>query len=278
MQGILGLAGLIIFVMFYFLFPETSQPGARYIDKMEATPDSRKPFVFINPLQPLWLLRSPSLLLTAVFLSTPIISVFVLLVPLSYTIGIRYNIPNEALIGACFLPAGLGNMLGAIVVGRISDHTVIKWRKKRGGVWFPEDRLRASLTPFAITVPLSVLAFGLVNKYVDGNLGLMLSLVCLFFNGFGADMAYGPCAAYLVDVMHSRSAECLAAVTALRFVLLALAVAAALPMIDTYGIVVTNVVSAVLVWISYVVLCFIIKFGGQMRAWKDVGFSTAENN
>jgi len=91
-------------------------------------------------------------------------------------------------------------------------------------------------------------------------------------------MAYGPCAAYLVDVMHSRSAECLAAVTALRFVLMALAVGAVLPMIDTYGIVVTYALSAVLVWISFVVLCCIIKYGGQMRAWNDVGFSTAENN
>ena len=75
--------------------------------------------------------------------------------------------------------------MGAIIIDRISDHTVIKWRKKRGGVWFPEDRLRASLTSFAIIVPISVLTFGLVNKFVDGNLGLGLSLVCLFFNGLG---------------------------------------------------------------------------------------------
>ena len=75
--------------------------------------------------------------------------------------------------------------MGAIIIGRISDHTVIKWRKKRRGVWYPEDRLRAALIPFAIFVPLSVLGFGLVNRFVDGTLGLVLSLVCLFFNGVG---------------------------------------------------------------------------------------------
>ena len=70
-------------------------------------------------------------------------------------------------------------------MGRVSDYTVIKWRRKRKGVWYPEDRLRAALIPFAVIVPLSVLGFGLVNKFVDGNIGLVLSLVCLFFNGAG---------------------------------------------------------------------------------------------
>ena len=64
MQGILGLLGLIAFTTIYFLFPETSQPGARGIDKMRAANeiDSSKSFVFINPLQSLWLLRSPIML------------------------------------------------------------------------------------------------------------------------------------------------------------------------------------------------------------------------
>ena len=75
--------------------------------------------------------------------------------------------------------------MGATVVGRISDQTVIKWRRKRKGLWYPEDRLRAALIPFAIIVPISVLTFGLVNKFVDGNLGLVLCLMCLFSTGVG---------------------------------------------------------------------------------------------
>ena len=70
-------------------------------------------------------------------------------------------------------------------MGHVSDLTVIKWRKKRKGVWYPEDRLRAAVMPFAVLLPLSVLGFGLVNKFIDGNVGVMLSLVCLFVNGAG---------------------------------------------------------------------------------------------
>ena len=90
------------------------------------------------------------------------------------------------------------------------------------------------MIPFAVLVPIPLLAFGVINQFVDGKLvGLTGCLICLFFNGLGVssesayngiyllmhanycvlqvEMAFGPCAAYLVDVMHSRSAESLAA-------------------------------------------------------------------
>jgi len=73
-------------------------------------------------------------------------------------------------------------------------------------------------------------------------------------------MSFGPVAAYLVDVLHSRSAESLAANSALRSVLVALAVVVTFPMIDAYGILVTNALCAALVWISFVGLCYIIKY------------------
>jgi hypothetical protein len=39
--------------------------------------------------------------------------------------------------------------------------------------------------PFAVLVPVSVLCFGLVNRFIEGKMGLGLSLVFLFFNGGG---------------------------------------------------------------------------------------------
>ncbi|KAF8809327.1 MFS general substrate transporter [Phlegmacium glaucopus] len=279
MQAFLGVIGLVEFGLMYFLFPETIQPGARGIDRLALEDGLRHPakFVFINPLRPLALLRSPNLFLISIILSASLVSFFLLMIPLPYTLGFRYNIPNEALVGACFIPSGIGLMFGAPIIGIISDRTVIKWRKKRGDAWYPEDRLRASLVPFAVLTPLSVLVFGLVNKFIDGPLGLILSLICLFVNGLGVEMGFGPCAAYLIDVMHSRSAESLAANNGLRSVLMALAIASFLPMIDTFGIVATHAFCALIVWFSFGILCFIIRYGAQMRALVDVGFSTMES-
>lgn len=107
------------------------------------------------------------------------------------------------MIGLCFLPSGIGNvgkhfphsrfctsplslpLVGAPLIGHLSDRTVIKWRKKRGGVWVPEDRLRATLSGALFLVPLSVLAFGLTTQFVPGPLGLVINLLCLFVNGVG---------------------------------------------------------------------------------------------
>jgi hypothetical protein len=78
--------------------------------------------------------------------------------------------------------------VGALMVGRLSDKLVIKWRAKRGGKWYPEDRLRAAIPSTLVITPLSVLFSGLFVAYVPGKLGLALNLVCLFLNGIGASL------------------------------------------------------------------------------------------
>lgn len=69
MQGSIGIVGLIAFIAMFFFFPETSQPGARGIDKLKAEEGDRyrKRFIFVNPLRPMLLLRSPNLFLIVRF-------------------------------------------------------------------------------------------------------------------------------------------------------------------------------------------------------------------
>ena len=69
MHVVLGLLGLIVFIIIYIFFPETIQPGATGLDKMKATNgiDSSTPFKFVNPFESLWLLCNPSMLLTVRF-------------------------------------------------------------------------------------------------------------------------------------------------------------------------------------------------------------------
>ncbi|KAG2360505.1 major facilitator superfamily domain-containing protein [Suillus spraguei] len=192
--------------------------------------------------------------------------------------GLRYGIVNEAIIGACFLPNGLGNFMGAPISGRLSDTIVRRWRKKRNGVWFPEDRLRATWIGGLFMVPLSVGASGLITTYVGGPIGLSLNLLCFFMNGMGVDFVFNPIASYNVDIMHSRSAEITAANAAVRSLIISVVTALVIPSIECIGVAWTNIIAAILAIIGQGIIFLTIRYGDRMRACVDVGFSTTDNN
>ncbi|KIJ63399.1 hypothetical protein HYDPIDRAFT_92741 [Hydnomerulius pinastri MD-312] len=275
-QFALGVWGLLQMIMIHFLLPETAHPNTRGVDKLGE--GSRRMFVWVNPLSSLLLLRSPNILAVTIANAFALISDYVLLIPLAYTVGVRYGITSEALIGACFLPNGLGNFLGAPIAGRLSDYTVRKWKKKRNGVWVPEDRLRAVYVGGLFLVPLSVSIAGLATTYIDGPLGLAINIVCLFTNGLGVDMVLTPIGSYNVDLMHSKSAEVMAAVSALRSLLLAPVSAMIIPSIELIGVAATNALAALLALLGYLLIWITIRYGDRMRAYVDVGYSTADSN
>ncbi|KAJ7601051.1 major facilitator superfamily domain-containing protein [Mycena floridula] len=279
MQLWLGLSGVVALVGMIFFFPETSHPGARGIDKWrEQAGGARFKFVFVNPLQTLALLKSPNLMATSISGLCILITDYVLLTPLAFTFGKSYGITNQALIGLCYMPIGLGNLIGAPLAGRLSDYIVVTYRAKRGGIWYPEDRLRATLIGAGVFVPLSVLCSGLLTQFMPTRLGLILNLICLFMNGLGVDIVLSPSAAYGVDIFHSRSAESMAANNGLRAFLMSFMIAGILPSIELIGVAATNTLAAVVAWLGFLLLLLTIRYGEQMRGWVQMDYSTAENN
>ncbi|KAG1749493.1 MFS general substrate transporter [Suillus lakei] len=268
--------GLLEMLLIYLSFPETSHPGTLGINKLTR----RRWFhiTWVNPLSSLWLLRSPNLFAVMLASSLALISNYVLLVPLAYTIGVRYGIANEAIIGACFLPSGLGNFIGAPLAGRLSDVVIRKRQKERNGVWFPEDRLRATWIGGLFMVPLSIGVSGLLTTYVGGAIGLLLNLLCFYINGMGVVFVLNPIGSYNVDVVHSQSAEITAANVGVRSLILSVATALVIPSIEHIGVAWTNIIVAVLAVLGQGIIFLTIRYGERMRASVDVGFSTIENN
>ncbi|KAL4065090.1 major facilitator superfamily domain-containing protein [Scleroderma citrinum] len=265
-QMALCIWGVIQMVVIYSFLPETAHPNTRGIDKWRGEEGSRS-IVWINPFRSLKLLRSPSLLMVGTLLRL----VF------AYMKGVRYNIKNDALIGACFLPNGLGNFVGAHVAGRLSDAMVKKWKKSRNGVWYPEDRLQGVYIGALCLVPLSVGLAGLVVTSVDGPIGLSICLLCLFTNGVGVDMVVTPVGSYVVDLMGPRSAEGSAALCTLRSLLLAPLSALILPSMDVIGTAATNGIAALLAIIGYFFIWVTIRYGDRLRAYADVGYALTTN-
>ena len=61
MQQFLGLVGFLVFFIIIFFLPETSHPNKRGVDNLDRSRLPKWRPVILNPLQPLWLLRSPNL-------------------------------------------------------------------------------------------------------------------------------------------------------------------------------------------------------------------------
>ncbi|THV06858.1 MFS general substrate transporter [Dendrothele bispora CBS 962.96] len=271
MQFGLGACGLLILLLVATCFPETSIPGSRGIDKRR--------FRWINPFKTLLLLRSPNLLAVAISGTAVLIADYVLLVPLAYTVGAKYDIRSQAAIGMCYIPIGLGNLIGSPLAGYISDRIVVAYRAARGGVWYPEDRLRGTLIGAGLFVPVSVIGVGVGATWASGIGGFILCLVSLFLNGIGVDLVLSPMSAYIVDILHSRSAESMAANNAFRSFLMSILIAPILPSIETIGVFWTNLISAVVSLVfGFGFLWIVIRYGERLRAWVDVGFSTSANN
>ncbi|KAF8127199.1 major facilitator superfamily domain-containing protein [Boletus edulis] len=268
-QAVLGVCGMLLMLLLALFFPETAHPGSRGIDKAQ---DPNKLFVWINPLSCLTFLRSPNIMTVTLANTFALISDYALLLPIAYTIGAKYGVKSEGLIGALFIPSGLGNFVGAPISGRISDMVVRRGKKERNGVWVPEDRLRAVWIGQLVLIPISVTLVGLVTTYVDGTIGLVINFICLFTNGVGVNMSLTPMGAYTIDIMPSRSAEVMAAVSALRALLLAPVSVLFIPAIDTIGVAATNALAGLLALIGYFLIWLTMRYGKQMRAYADVGY------
>ncbi|KZT64250.1 MFS general substrate transporter [Daedalea quercina L-15889] len=270
-----ALLAVVMFVVMYCFLPETSHPGTRGADHKFG--DEKWRWHWINPLRSLALLRAPNLILVTLVTTVVLMTDFVMSIPLAYTLGKRYNITNEALIGLLFLPVGIGNIIGAPLAGKLSDATVVRWRAARKGVWVPEDRLRASLFG-SVLAPASTLACGLLTQFVPGRLGIVLNVLALFANGIGVDLALSPASAYYVDVLHARSAEVMSATNAMRSVLIAVMTTGVLPSLEKVGLVWTNAAATVIGWLGLLMLLITIRYGDRMRASVNIEWSTARDN
>ncbi|KAF7556130.1 hypothetical protein G7Z17_g1675 [Cylindrodendrum hubeiense] len=120
----------------------------------------------------------------------------------------RYGI--VANVGLVYFGIGVGQIVGVIALGTVSDAIVKKLAK--GGEMKPEYRL-PPMIPGAAMIPLGLLLYGWTAQYY---VHWFVPILGTFFVGVGVINVFIPVAAYVVDAFPKHAASATAATTVLR--------------------------------------------------------------
>lgn len=236
-------------------------------EQSEAVVLKKKPF---NPFAPFKLLRHPFVFLSSItagfFFGAMFATEAILPEAFKHTYGL-----NSWQTGLCYLGAGVGNLSGALVGGRLSDRLLLRSRRLRGGGKAKaEDRLTANIWIAGfIFNPLGLLIFGWVVQY---KLSYWGAIVGFGVQCFGNVQVMTTVTAYLVDSMPGRGAAATAAANFVRFGSACVLTLISTPMVGKLGAGWTATLFACLSCVGMFILILLKIKGEDIRKFSGYRF------
>ncbi|KAF3351729.1 hypothetical protein VD0002_g3147 [Verticillium dahliae] len=258
-----SLTGLASFLCF-FVMKETLQttPRLRELRGQGVHAAAKTLWKSLNPILVFRLLSEKNLLCVSLASASMAFNMYSLLTPIRYILNPRLGLTTPLQSGLLYLAPGGGYLLGSLVGGRLSDHIVKFWMKRRGfRLW--EDRLRGSVILLGLALPGSTLLYGWTVDRGFGGIGL--PVVCMFVQGISQTSAFPSLNTYIMDVMQQNSGKASASHYFVRYALSAAATASCIPMIDAIGIGWTATISSFMVLAGSGLVLLTIHSGGSWR-------------
>ncbi|KAF7732041.1 hypothetical protein EC973_007146 [Apophysomyces ossiformis] len=270
--------GIFIFVIIFFFLPETYRDNDKFDtflptttsgeDKHDVSTKEKQQEISkkksFNPIAPFLLLRHPFILIASVVSGIFFGSMFAVetIIPVAYQDVYHFN---SWQIGLSYLGAGIGNLLGSAVGGRLSDRLLLRARRQRGGTAKVEDRLTAHVWFAALLFnALGLLLFG---WSVERKLSVWIAIVAFGIQNFGNNQVMVTVTAYLVDAAPGRGASVTAAANFVRFFVACILTIAANPMTTALGSGWTTTLFACLSWLGAGLLLILKIWGEPLRHW-----------
>ncbi|KAF7732082.1 hypothetical protein EC973_006337 [Apophysomyces ossiformis] len=169
-----------------------------------------------NPLASLALLRHPFVFIFAVATGLAFGGMFAIenMLPALYTQTYGFT---SSLIGLSFISPGIGEVVGSLLSGKLSDYFLNRNVAQRGGLAVPEDRLAPNVWPAAFI--LNPLSFFLWGWPVQLGWSVWVSIIMFGVQCFAMVQVFNPAMSYLVDAVHGKGASVTAAANFVRMVL-----------------------------------------------------------
>ncbi|OBZ91879.1 putative transporter mfs2 [Choanephora cucurbitarum] len=222
----------------------------------------------INPFTPVLLLRYSFISLASFISAIAFGCMFAVETIIPDLYETKYGF-NSWQTGLSYLGAGIGNVLGSILNGYLSDRLLLRARRLRGGASVVEDRLTANLWPCVFfIIPFGLLLFG---WSVQRGLSYWAAIVGFGIQNFGMNQVMTATSAYIVDAMPGNGASASATGNFLRMVFACILTIVANPMVQSLGAGWTCVLLTGLTYISAVALVILKRKGAVMRAKSGFG-------
>ncbi|KAG9229037.1 major facilitator superfamily domain-containing protein [Amylocarpus encephaloides] len=215
----------------------------------------------IGMLRPLKMLfRSPIIFMLSLYMSVVYGLLYLLFTTITNVFITVYHWQPE-LCGLAYIGLGIGFMAGLIVVGKISDPTVVRMTKANDGVFEPEMRLPACIF-FACFVPISFFVYGWT---ADKGVHWIVPIMGLIPFGFGMMGIFIPIQTYVIDSFPEFAASGVAALTVSRSLFGAFLPLAGPKMYESLGLGWGNSTLGFVAIALIPVPMLIFKFGGTIR-------------
>lgn len=203
-----------------------------YESKLKKPGSSKHLFAtaIIRPLR--MLLLSPLITILCTYVAILYGLMYILFTTFTFVFEDIYNFSARS-AGLVFIGGGVGNILGQLLVGLLSDK-IIQSKRRKGEEARPEDRLSLWITvPSGLTLPAGLIMYGWAAQM---QTHWIVPIIGTGIMGFGMMGIFMSILTYLVDAYQAYAASVTAANAVLRSVLGAVLPLTGLQLYDKLGL------------------------------------------
>ncbi|KAJ4202410.1 hypothetical protein NW759_015397 [Fusarium solani] len=268
-------SGAVILVSF-IIFRETYAPvllerkasklrkatgNNKYRSVMQAKGTPKQVFISAITRPTRMLLFSPIVSMVCLYIATLYGMLYLLFTTFTFVYHDMYGFSAVG-AGLSFIAGGIGNLLGLMFVGYLSDK-LIRDGQIKGKAVEPEQRLDLRLTiPTALTLPIGLIMYGWT---AEKQLHWIVPMVGTSIMGFGMIGIFMISQTYLVDAFTRHAASVTAANAVLRSLLGALLPLCGLKLYDALGLGWGNTLLGLICLALAPVPWLLNSFGGRIR-------------
>ncbi|KAK6222560.1 major facilitator superfamily transporter [Colletotrichum tabaci] len=261
-----GMAFLGLIMAFFFV-PRASELAKHQIAEKTPVRSLRDLAHAFNPMGVFRQFRYPNILAANFACGLLGFNQYGLLSSIRRVINPRFDLTSPLISGLFYLAPGAGFLMGSTIGGRVSDHTVKRYMRKRNGLRLPQDRLKSSLPAIFLVLPAGTLVFGWSLQREAG--GMALPIVSSFCEGLGLMWSFSGLNTYSAEALPEHRTAVISGKYIIQYSFGAGSVGGLVPMIDAIGVGWSFTITAISALLAGVLVLMISKFASRAQDWVE---------